>query len=95
VNAEDYLQSLSEKLIGIIEASDDPAALMRQIAREAEQAEIVRFASDMRMTEPWIFAMDLLTENPSAYEWAQTARVQWPLTNVHDAETLLETFPKF
>lgn len=72
-SARELLGKLASRIEIILSLEEDPEALMSAILAQAEGAGIIDASGAIRTHSPWLFAMDLLTENPSAYEWAQLA----------------------
>ena len=74
MNASQLLSQLSTRIEVILSKEEDPQPLMSQIEEAAEAAGIIDAAGSVRTSSPQTFSMDLLTENPQAFEWAQMMR---------------------
>lgn len=90
MDAKTLLSQIASRIETILAKEEDPQQLMREIAATAEAAGIVDEAENVRTDSPLTFTMDLLTENPRAFEWAQIARETLRPLQINSRSDLLD-----
>lgn len=90
-NAESMLDDLAERMKIIIEDDEDPEGLMAEIMVCAEGGGLHNEAWCVRTSSPWVFALDLIHDNPQAHDWMQGTLTfsQIRLEGVIDRNSLL------
>lgn len=62
----------------VLESSPDPKTAMSEMAAEAEKAELIDSAVNLRRSSPEEFVMDLWTENPIVHDRLNLRRESLP-----------------
>lgn len=89
IDAQKLLEQLSDRMQAILAKEPDPQLAMSQILREAESAGLIDASGAIRTRTPALFAMDLLTDNPTALEWAGNVREWLKPLRIGDLPSLL------
>lgn len=76
MDARKVLEQLAQRMEMLLSKEADPQPAMAEILNAAESAELIDAPGAIRRDNPRLFVMDLLTENPSAKEWAESAK-EW------------------
>jgi hypothetical protein len=89
-SASEFVHLLGERMEAIIGSCQNRRRLIEAILDQADRTEI-HGASNLVRTEPvWVFVQDLLLENPSAFEWAQIARLRVNPRSIKTEDDLLD-----
>lgn len=72
----------------LIIESEDPMAAMEELASSAERGGLIDNSNVPRRSEPWIFVLDLLIDNPDAADWF-SCRLEF-LKNPSDFEEIAD-----
>jgi len=76
IETPQVLAQFGERMEALLRKERDPSQLMAEILAAAESAGITDAPGGIRHNSPSLFVADLLTDNPAAFEWMQSAR-QW------------------
>lgn len=76
VETDKLLSQFGERMEALLNRERDPSQLMSEILAASEAAGITDAPGGIRHDSPALFVQDLLTDNPAAFEWMQTAR-EW------------------
>ena len=87
---DEYISKLSEKAIEILENSDDPIYLREQMLKRAIDAGYGHYNSIIRTETYEYFVSDLITENPYAYSWAESAIEIVNIDNIYEDYQILD-----
>lgn len=84
------LDQFAQRMESLLLKEPDPQPLMLEILEAAESAELLDASGAIRRSSPSLFVMDLLTDNPTAMQWAGLA-AEWlnPLA-ISDSAELIE-----
>lgn len=90
LSAREFLDQFGSRVETFITEDDEPEELMAEILADAERAGIIDARGSIRTFSPLAFVMDVFTENPVAYDWAQSARIRVIPSEIEDREQLLD-----
>ena len=89
-DATKLLNQFGNRVEAILAKESDPSELMSEILTQAEEAGLIDATGSVRTSSPMSFVMDLLTDNPSALEWAQSKVGELKPLQIKDRHDLLD-----
>ena len=90
LTARQVIDGLAAKVEEMLESSYDPEYLLSELLHSRMLAGIIDECATPRLSPAYVFAMDVLIDNPAAYEWAQWAREWLRPENIEAEDQLLD-----